>query len=120
MVIPLAAPILLCRVEVPDRHVGVVQRFGHELDNPTLWGGVTWDFKLNSRPIENYQTFRQQIGTFVNPTLLPNPIKLKPFDVFEVFAFSTVDVGAMVRVMGFIFPVRFFSQDGTFRSWHTL
>ncbi len=116
-------PQLLCRITVPDRFVATIRGFGHELTVATAWGTIVWNFTINGAPVLNYQNFLQQIGSFINPTLLPVPIKLKWNDVFEVTAFDPTGLSgasAIARVVGHMFPVRETSQDGSYREYHTI
>jgi len=108
---------------VPDRHVASILCFGHELADATFWGITEWEILINGKPARNYFNFRQQIGRFINPTCFSMPILLKWGDTFSVLARNPVGggtVGALVRITGFMYPVKALSQDGTFQQYHTL
>jgi len=106
---------------IPDRYVASMLKFGHELSDPAQFGTVRWQIRINNRPVENYADFRQQIGMYVDPTELPVPIRLKHQDVVEVLAGVTgAAAGAIVRFMGFMFPARSVSDDGSFKQYHTI
>jgi hypothetical protein len=105
---------------VPDRFVGTLLGFGHDLTDAALWGTPFWNIRINNEPAINYQNFQQQIGTFVNPTLFPNPIRLKHQDVVTVTGRSAVAASAFARLIGFMFPVRTITQDGSFGEYHTI
>lgn len=108
---------------IPDRFVGTLVGFGHALDNPAgFGGGVTWNIRVNGGNQFDYTEFEQQIGTFVNPTLFPTPIRVKYRDVIEVTArqggFGAV--GAFARLLGWMWPVKDITNDGTFGENHTI
>ena len=107
---------------VPDRVVGTLLGFGHNLDVATEWDNVDWSIRINRKPVPAYDTFRQQIGNFVNPTLFPAPIKVKHRDVVEVIADQTgvPAVNAFARLIGFMYPVKKITGDGSYEEYHTL
>lgn len=106
---------------IPDRHVGTLLGFGHELVESTEWGNVLWTLKVNEAPQPLYHNFRQQIGRFVNPTKFPAPFRVKSQDVIKVTAtkFFAASACAFARLIGFYYPVREISQDGTYKEYHT-
>ena len=107
---------------VPDRCVGTLLAFGHAIDNSTQWGQVYWNICVNNFAIPCYQEFRQQIGTFVNPTYFPSPFRVKSLDVITVTARKSSLTNACVyaRLLGFFYPARIVSQDGSFQEYHTI
>lgn len=107
---------------VPDRCVGTLLAFGHAIDIPSQWGSVYWNIRVNNFAIPCYQEFRQQIGTFVDPTYFPSPFRVKSLDVITVTARNMLGVNACVyaRLLGFFYPARIVSQDGSFQEYHTI
>lgn len=107
---------------VPDRVVGTLLSFGHELSAAAQWGNVQWTLQINKRPLLYYQNFLQQIGTFVDPTPFPAPHRLKHGDIVELTGAVTNGVAssAFARLAGFVFPVRMVTQDGSFEDYRTL
>ncbi len=119
---------LVLSFTIPDRHVGTLVAFGHALQNAVNFGQVTWHILINSTEVRCYGAtlnstgFKQQIGTFVNPTKFPNPIRIKYKDVIEVRIDvpAGVTACAFVRWMGWMWPVTKLTQDGSFGEYHTL
>ena len=106
---------------VPDRFVGAMLRFGHELTDPTQWGTVIWSIRVAEQPIPSYHQFKRQLGSTIAPTPLASHIPAKHGSVVEVVARTAgAAVSAFVRLQGFIFAPRSITQDGSFRDYHTL
>lgn len=71
VLIPAGAPgavVNILTFTVPDRCVGVLRAFGHEIVNALQWGQVNWNITINEKPVYLYNGFRQQTGMFVDPT----------------------------------------------------
>jgi hypothetical protein len=115
----LAAATDILKYTVPDRCVAVVTAFGNALDNPVLWGTVVWNVLVNNKPVKNWQDFLLQRGMIYNPTKLTLPFVLPPNAVFEVTAKSVSAVNGFARCSGYVFPLKFFTQDGTYRDYQT-
>lgn len=121
--IAAATDTVICTyTEVPDRFVGSVLFFGHELVDPARWGDVIWNIKVNEKPIFGYQDFRRQRGVTVNPTRLAAPIILKHKDKVEVTGRLAAGgaVSAFARFQGFQFAAPNVDQTGEFSQYHTL
>jgi len=107
---------------VPDRFVGTLLGFGHELNPGATWstGTVTWNILINGDPAPQYQNFIQQIGEYRNPTRFPSPIRVKHLDEVLVTATTLVaGISATARLIGFMYPVKEVTQDGSYREYHT-
>lgn len=115
----LSTPTDIVTYTVPDRHVAVVTAFGNAIDDPTLWGTVIWNVLLNEKPIKNWQDFKRQRGMIWNPTRLVFPFVLPPNSKFRVTAESASAVDGFARCSGYVFPLKFFTQDGTYRDYQT-
>jgi len=107
---------------VPDRFIGSILGFGHEIQDPSQWGNILWRINVNGVAQPNYQDFRQQIGRFIDPTRFPSPIRFKHGDVVTV---TVTNLGAaaacvFVRLFAFMFPAKMTAQDGSFVEYHTL
>lgn len=105
---------------MPDRYIGSCLAFGHGLTVPAEFGTVIWNIFVNNRPVETYAEFRQQIGTYVDPTPFPSPIKLKGRDIVRVTARTAGGAtSAFVRMPSFIFPAKRVTQDGSYKDYRT-
>jgi hypothetical protein len=106
---------------VPDRYLGILNAMGEELVIPAQWGNVNWALQVNEKPVYLYNNFRQQTGTFINPTRFPAPVMLKANDVVTLLANQTVavGVGALARIMGYLWPSYRYTQDGSFAEQKT-
>lgn len=111
--------VVVLTFTIPDRWIGVIRRLGHELEDASFFGTVSWTIRINQRPVENYQAFLQQIGRFVNPTEIPFFTPLKTGDVVEWVASNpgAAPVGAFARFWGWMFPARVVSQDGSYDAY---
>lgn len=106
---------------VPDRCVGVLKAFGHEITNPAQWGNLQWTIRINEKPLYLYNQFRQQTGAYLTPTPFASHFLLKAQDVVEVIANQTVAVNVTVlaRLMGYVWPAYEYTQDGSFTEQKT-
>jgi hypothetical protein len=103
--------------QVPDRHFAVINAFGNALTDPTQWGTVVWNLKVNTKPVQNWQNFLLQRGMLWNPTTLVFPIVLPPNSFFEVTASTSGGaVSAFARCKSYVYSIRRFTQDGTYRD----
>jgi len=103
---------------VPDRCVASFLSFGHMLTVAAEWDNVIWNIFVNQKPVRTYQDFRQQRGTFVQPTPFPKPITLKGRDVFRVTARTAgAVVSAHARVPGYVIAPKVVTQDGSYKDW---
>jgi hypothetical protein len=104
---------------VPDRFIGSILSIGHALGNPLFWGLVTWNIRVNGRPVSSFQNFVNQLGTLVFPTKLSSPIRLKPFDLVEVWASNAglVPVNAYARLGMFMYPATELTSDGSYAEY---
>jgi hypothetical protein len=114
--------VVILTFTIPDRWVGSILRLGHELTDAAFFGTVLWTIRINDRPVENYQAFKQQIGRFQNPTEIPIFPPLKTGDVVEWVASNpgAGPVSAFARIWGFMFPAKMVTQDGSYRQYQTL
>lgn len=105
--------------QVPDRHVAAFDRFGHLLTDATQWGTVIWTIRVNRKPVRTYHSFRQQRGSFIDPTPMAQPLKLKGKDLLEVVAIGgATAVSALVRLPGWLISAASITQDGTALDWN--
>lgn len=121
--LPLAGTVTtVLTFTIPDRYIGILRWFGHELEVPAAWGNVNWWMRVNTRPVPEYNEFNAQLGRFIEPTRIPQPIILPWKSVFVLEAASTnaADHTAQARLQGWMFPVREAVADGSFREFHTL
>jgi len=120
--VPGGGSVVVARTCLPDRFVGTLLNFGNEVANPAQLGDIVWNINLNGFPVPCYQDFKGQLGSTIEPTPLPNPIKLKHLDCVEVTAKNLGPDPAAVfaRLNGFMFPARFITQDGSFDEYHVL
>lgn len=121
--LPLAGTVTtIITIDIPDRYVGILRWFGHELENPAAFAGVTWTMRINDRPLEEYTGFTRQLGRFVDPTRLPQPLILPWQGRFTLEGASTdgADHTAFARFQGWMFPAREVTGDGTYREFHTV
>lgn len=107
------------RIDVPDRWIFVLDRFGNELEDHTVWGDVRFSFQRNRSPIRSYGDFDVQLGRFVNPTKFGTPIILKHKDEFRVVAQAkgATPHTAFARIIGWAFAVRTITGDGTYTEF---
>lgn len=109
----------LVAVDVPDRWIFILDRFGNELEDHTAFGDVRFSIQRNRTPIRSYGDFDVQLGRFVNPTKLGTPIILKHKDEFRIKAQSKSATShkAYARIMGWAFAVRTITGDGAYREF---
>lgn len=103
----------------PDRCIAVVTAFGHALDDPTQWGSVEWNILINQRPIKNWQNFVYQRGMLWNPTKLAMPFVIPPNATFTVTGQNASAVNAFARCVSYVYPLKKFTQDGSYRDHQT-
>lgn len=112
-------PVTVLEFTVPDRHVASLRWFGHMLDVADQWGTVEWSITVNGKPVRTYFKFKQQRGTFVDPTRLAAPIKLKGKDVVRLIATGgATSVNAFGRLQGWLVAAGAVTQDGTASDWN--
>lgn len=106
-------------IDVPDRWIFVLDRFGNELDDHTAFGDVRFSMQRNRTPLRSYGDFDCQLGRFVNPTKFGSPIILKHKDEFRLQAqsLSMTDHTAYARLMGWAFAVRTISGSGDYSEF---
>jgi len=102
-------------VDVPDRWIFVLDRFGNELEDHDSFGDVRFSMQRNETPIRCYGDFDVQLGRFDDPTKFGSPLILKHKDKFRLKAqaLGGVDHIAFARMIGWAFAVRATSQDGS-------
>ncbi len=102
-------------IDVPDRFIVVLDRFGNELEDHTAFGDVRFSMMRNETPIRSYGNFDVQLGRFDDPTKFGSPIILKHKDQWRLKAQSlgAVDHIGYARIMGWAFAVRQTSGDGS-------
>ena len=89
------------------------------LDVSAQWGTVTWTIRVKSKPVRTYHNFRQQRGSFIDPTPMAKPLTLKGKDLLEVVATGgAVAVNAFARMPGWVIPATSVTQDGTAIDWN--
>jgi hypothetical protein len=103
------------RIDVPDRWVFILDRFGNELETANAWGDVRFSMQRNRTPIRSYGNFDVQLGRFVEPTRFGSPVILKHKDRFRLQAQSLSQTShrTYARIMGWAFAVRATSGDGS-------
>jgi hypothetical protein len=109
-------PTAVLTLDVPDRFVVVLDRFGNQLEDHLAVPNVRFSMQRNRSPIRSYGNFNNQLGRFVDPTKLASPIVLKHTDEFRLYAQSTDgnDHTAFARLMGWAFAVKSISSEGSF------
>jgi len=102
-------------IDVPDRFIVVLDRFGNELEDHDSFGDVRFSMMRNETPIRSYGDFDVQLGRFDDPTKFGSPIILKHKDQFRLKCQSlgAVDHIAFARLIGWAFAVRVTSGDGS-------
>lgn len=115
-----AADTTVVTFTVPDRYLVILWKFGHMLSLSQEWGNVIWNIFDNDRPVRSYQDFRRQIGTYVDPTAFLMPVIITGNHNIRITARTTgAAVNAFARIMGFQFPAKMISQDGTFQPFYS-
>jgi len=106
-------------IDVPDRWIFVLDRFGNELETASAWGDVRFSMQRNRTPIRSYGNFDSQLGRFVEPTRFGSPIILKHKDRFRLQAQSlgASSHRAFARIIGWAFAVRTTSGDGHYNEF---
>lgn len=106
-------------IDVPDRWIFVLDRFGNELEAANAWGDVRFSMQRNRTPIRSYGNFDSQLGRFVDPTKFGSPIILKHKDRFRLQAQSlgASNHRAFARIVGWAFAVRTTSGDGHYNEF---
>lgn len=128
--IPAGAPgawVQILVYTVPDRFVGVIKGVGNALEDDAAFPNVEWQFRINDRPLSGFQTLgsaastlRIQFGDAANPFTLAMPIVGKYRDVIELRARS-IDGNAhtaYARWVGWSYPVRTITNDGSYTDYH--
>lgn len=107
--------ISVLSIDVPDRWIFVLDRFGNELGDHLDYGNVRFSMQRNRTPIRAYGNFDNQLGRFVDPTKFGSAIILKTKDTFRLEAQSLVTESklAFARIMGWAFAVRHTTGDGS-------
>jgi hypothetical protein len=102
-------------VDVPDRWIFVLDRFGNELEDHSAFGDVRFSMQRNETPIRSYGNFDVQLGRFDNPTKFGSPIILKSKEQYRLKAqaLGAVDHIAYARLIGWAFAARMTSGDGS-------
>lgn len=102
-------------IDVPDRFIVVLDRFGNELEDHDSFGDVRFSMMRNETPIRSYGDFDVQLGRFDNPTKFGSPLILKHKDQFRLKAqaLGAADHIAFARLIGWAFAVRTTSADGS-------
>jgi hypothetical protein len=102
-------------IDVPDRFILIVDRFGNELEDHDSFGDVRFSMQRNETPIRSYGDFDVQLGRFDNPTKFGSPLILKHKDRFRLKAqaLNNVDHIAYARLIGWAFAVKQTSGDGS-------
>lgn len=106
-------------IDVPDRWIFILDRFGNELDDYSAFGDVRFSMQRNRTPLRSYGEFDVQLGRFVNPTKFGSPIILKSKDEFRLRAqvLGAVQHTAYARIMGWAFAVRTTSGSGDYSEF---
>ena len=109
------ACIDILSIDVPDRWIFILDRFGNELDDHDSFGDVLFSMQRNETPIRSYGQFDVQLGRFDNPTRFGSPLILKHKDRFRLKgqALGAVNHQAFARIIGWAFAVRMTSGDGS-------
>jgi hypothetical protein len=106
-------------IDVPDRFIVVLDRFGNELEDHDAFGDVRFSMMRNETPIRSYGNFDVQLGRFDDPTRFGSPIILKHKDAFRLKcqALGAVDHIAYARFIGWAFAVRATNGDGSHEQY---
>lgn len=102
-------------LDVPDRFIVILDRFGNELEDHDSFGDVRFSMQRNETPIRSYGDFDVQLGRFDDPTKFGSPLILKSKEAFRLKAQSlgAVDHVAYARMIGWAFAVRQTAGDGS-------
>lgn len=113
------APQEVIRLDVPDRFICVIDRFGNELEDTTSFGDVRFSMQRNRAPLRSYGDFDVQLGRFVSPNKFGSPIILKHKDRFRILAQSksASEHRAFARIQGWCFAVRTITGDGRYSEF---
>lgn len=111
----------LLTINVPDRFIVVLDRFGNELEDHNAFGDVRFSMKRNRTPIRSYGNFDVQLGEFIKPTRFSSPIILKHKDVYTLQAQSLSGAGHIgyARLTGWAFAVTEITGDGSYKEFCT-
>lgn len=106
-------------IDVPDRFIVVLDRFGNELEDHDSFGDVRFSMMRNETPIRSYGDFDVQLGRFDDPTKFGAPIILKHKDEFRLKAqaLGGTDHVAFARIIGWAFAVKQTSGDGSHEQY---
>lgn len=102
-------------IDVPDRFILILDRFGNELEDHDSFGDVRFSMQRNETPIRSYGDFDVQLGRFDDPTKFGAAIILKHKDQFRLKgqALGATEHTAFARLIGWAFAVRQTSADGS-------
>jgi hypothetical protein len=108
-------------INVPDRFIVVLDRFGNELEDHNAFGDVRFSMKRNRTPVRSYGNFDVQLGEFINPTKFSSPIILKHKDkwVLQGQSLSGASHFAFARITGWAFAVTEITGDGSYKEFCT-
>lgn len=108
-------------INVPDRFIVVLDRFGNELEDHNAFGDVRFSMKRNRTPVRSYGNFDVQLGEFIDPTKFSSPIILKHKDVWKLQgqSISGATHNAFARITGWAFAVTEITGDGSFKEFCT-
>jgi hypothetical protein len=108
-------------INVPDRFIVVLDRFGNELEDHNAFGDVRFSMKRNRTPIRSYVNFDVQLGEFIDPTRFSSPIILKHKDVWKLQGQSVSGAThfAFARITGWAFAVTEITGDGSYKEFCT-
>lgn len=111
---------IIC-LDVPDRFMVVLDRFGNELEDHLSYGDVRFSMQRNRTPIRCYGDFDVQLGRFVDPTRFSSPIILKHKDRFclQGQSKSGANHTAFARITGWAFAVTEITGDGSYKEFCT-
>lgn len=102
-------------IDVPDRFIVILDRFGNELEDHDSFGDVKFSMQRNETPIRSYGNFDVQLGRFDDPTKFGSPIILKHKDRWRLKAQALGGANhiAFARIIGWAFAVRRTASDGS-------
>lgn len=102
-------------IDVPDRFILILDRFGNELEDHDAFGDVRFSMQRNETPIRSYGDFDVQLGRFDDPTKFGSAIILKGKERFRLKAqaLGATDHIAFARFIGWAFAVRMTAGDGS-------
>lgn len=108
------------RIDVPDRFIVVLDRFGVELEDHASFGDVKMSFQRNRTPLRSYGNFDVQLGRFVRPTPFGSPIVLKHKDQWRMKAesLSAVSHRIWARIQGWAYAVQTITGDGAYGEFN--